>query len=129
MEKYAILWDLDGVLADSTQLHYQSWVATFQKRGVEITDEMFKRTFGQNNRAVLTDFFGRPPTEAELTEIGDEKEVWFRARLRGSLQLLPGALDWLKRFQAWGFAQAVASSAPPENIEMHGRRPGNPALF
>ncbi len=35
--KYAILWDMDGVLADSTRLHYLSWVDTFEKRGIEIT--------------------------------------------------------------------------------------------
>jgi HAD superfamily hydrolase (TIGR01509 family) len=118
MNTAAILWDLDGVLADSTQLHYESWVATFQKRGVEITDEMFKRTFGRNNRAVLQDVFGRPPTEAELDEIAGEKEIWYRALLADRLQILPGVLDWLQRFQEWGFPQAVASSAPPENIEI-----------
>ena len=118
MGKYAILWDMDGVLADSTRLHYLSWVNTFDKRGIEITYPMFTRTFGQNNRAVLTDILGRPPVEEELEEIAEEKETWFREHIPGNMDLLPGVLDWLKRFQAWGFAQAVASSAPQENIEI-----------
>ena len=117
MDKYAILWDLDGVLADSTQFHFESWAVVFQKRGIRVTEAMFKRTFGQNNRSALTDYLGRPPSEAELAEIGEEKEVLFRDRLPGRLQLLPGALDWLQRFQDWGYPQAVASSAPPENID------------
>jgi len=118
MRKYAILWDMDGVLADSTRLHYLSWVNTFEKRGIEITYEMFTHTFGRNNRAVLTDILGRPPAEEELEEIAAEKENWFRENIPGNMDLLPGVLDWLKRFQAWGFAQAVASSAPQENIEI-----------
>jgi HAD superfamily hydrolase (TIGR01509 family) len=118
MNRCAILWDMDGVLADSTYLHYQSWIYTFQKRGGLISEEMFKRTFGQNNRAVLTDFFGRPPSEEELTEIGEEKETWFREHIPGNMKLLPGVLKWLRRFQQWNFTQAVASSAPPENIEI-----------
>lgn len=117
MHKVAVLWDMDGVLADSTRLHYQSWVVTFKKRGVDLTYEMFTHTYGRNNRAVLTDFFGRPPTEDELSTIGDEKEDWFRKNIPGNMDLLPGVLDWLNRFQSWGVLQAVASSAPPENIE------------
>ena len=118
MKQYAILWDMDGVLADSTRLHYLSWVKTFEKRGIEISYEMFTRTFGRNNRAVLTDFLGRPPGEEELEEIAEEKEVWFREHIPGNMDLLPGVMDWLQRFQAWNFKQAVASSAPQENIEL-----------
>jgi HAD superfamily hydrolase (TIGR01509 family) len=109
---------MDGVLADSTRLHFLSWVNTFEKRGIEITYEMFTRTFGRNNRAVLTDILGRPPSEDELEEIAEEKEIWFRNHIPGNMELLPGVLDWLKRFQSWGFSQAVASSAPQENIEI-----------
>ncbi len=116
--KHAILWDMDGVLADSTRLHFLSWVNTFEKRSVEITYEMFTRTFGRNNRSVLTDILGRPPAEDELEEIAEEKENWFREHIPGNMDLLPGVLDWLQRFQAWGFGQAVASSAPQENIEL-----------
>jgi HAD superfamily hydrolase (TIGR01509 family) len=118
MEPYGILWDLDGVLADSTRLHYESWRATFEKRGYELSFERFTSTFGRNNHAVLTDMFGRPPTAAEMQTIADEKEIAFRQSVPGQMDLLPGALDWLKQFQAWGFPQAVASSAPPENIEI-----------
>ena len=118
IKQYAILWDMDGVLADSTRLHYLSWVNTFEKRGIEISYEMFTRTFGRNNRAVLTDFLGRPPGEEELEEIAEEKEVWFREHIPGNMDLLPGVMDWLQRFQAWNFKQAVASSAPQENIEL-----------
>lgn len=117
METYGILWDMDGVLADSTQLHYKSWKATLDPRGFEITDEMFKHTFGENNRSVLTDIFGHPPAEEELNDISTEKEAWFREHIPGNMDILPGVLDWLKRFQSWGFLQAIASSAPTKNIE------------
>lgn len=117
-EHFGILWDLDGVLADSTQLHFEAWRKTIQKRGIDLTLAMFTHTFGQNNRAALADILGRPPSEQELDEIATEKEIYFRAQIPGHMDLLPGAADWLKRFQAWGFRQAVASSAPPENIQV-----------
>ncbi len=115
IETFGILWDLDGVLADSTQLHLESWKAILGPRGIEITDEIFKRTFGRNNRAVLTDIFGRAPAEDELKEIANEKETWFRDHIPGNIEALPGVQDWLERFQSWGFLQAIASSAPREH--------------
>jgi len=38
--------------------------------------------------------------------------------VRGKAKLLPGVLKWLRQFQAWGIKQAIASSAPPKNIEV-----------
>jgi HAD superfamily hydrolase (TIGR01509 family) len=118
MGTFGILWDLDGVLADSTRLHFQAWHETMSKRGIDLTEAMFTRTFGQNNHAALTDMLGRPPATEELTEISDEKEIYFRAHIPGNMELLPGAADWLHRFKSWGYRQAVASSAPPENIQV-----------
>ena len=49
--------------------------------------------------------------------VADQKELRFRQALPDQLSLLPGVLDWLQRFHSWGWKQAVASSAPPENVE------------
>jgi beta-phosphoglucomutase-like phosphatase (HAD superfamily) len=117
MEKFGILWDLDGVLADSTQLHYRSWRAVLDPRGIEMSVDAFKRTFGRNNRGILTDLFGRPPAEDLLKEISAEKEQWFRGHIPGNMNILPGVQEWLQRFQTWGFPQAIASSAPVKNID------------
>ena len=48
--------------------------------------------------------------------ISEQKELAFRQSLPG-LQPLPGVVDWLRRFKLWACKQAVASSAPPENVE------------
>ena len=116
MPDCAVLWDMDGVLADSTEMHFLAWQAILAPRGIRFSREIFTRTYGQNNRTALTDFLGRPPTESELHEIATAKESWFRQHLNGGLTLLPGVYTWLRRFQSWGLPQAVASSAPPENI-------------
>ncbi len=50
--------------------------------------------------------------------IGERKEILFRALLHGNVQALPGAQDWLARLRGWGARQAMASSAPPANIDV-----------
>jgi HAD superfamily hydrolase (TIGR01509 family) len=116
METFGVLWDLDGVLADSTALHYRSWKAILDPRGIAMDETAFKRVFGRNNRATLTDLIGHPPAEDLLKEISTKKEQWFRDHIPGNVGILPGVRDWLERFQSWGFAQAIASSAPSQNI-------------
>lgn len=117
MKAYGILWDLDGVLADSTRLHYLSWAQILKRNGIPFNKELFQRVYGLNNRSTLEVFLGRQPADEELARIGDEKEAWFRQNLAGNVRLLPGVLTWLERFRGWLFRQAVASSAPSENIE------------
>jgi HAD superfamily hydrolase (TIGR01509 family) len=70
-----------------------------------------------NNAGILEVLTGQKPAPEKLAEISDHKESWFRESMRGKVKPMPGVLDWLRQLQAWGVGQAVASSAPQENIE------------
>jgi len=115
--KRAVLWDMDGVLVDSGNLHYQSWLETLTALSIPFDREKFRRTFGMNNASILTVLMGRPPEADFLEMVSGQKESRFRALIRGRLQVLPGVRQWLGRLQELGYLQAVASSAPQANIE------------
>ena len=115
--KTGVLWDMDGVLVDTGELHYQSWAGTLANYGISFSQDLFRRTFGMNNNGILEIVTGRKPEPELLAEISDQKEGWFRASMRGKVSPMPGILDWLRQLQAWGVGQAVASSAPLANIE------------
>jgi HAD superfamily hydrolase (TIGR01509 family) len=38
-----ILWDMDGVIVDSSSFHFAAWQETFVQRGVKFTQENFRR--------------------------------------------------------------------------------------
>jgi len=111
-----VIWDMDGVLVDTGEFHYLSWVATLKDYDIPLSFELFRSTFGMNNTGVLTAVLGRPPEASFLAEVADRKEAAFRDAVRGRIQPMPGVVAWLSQFQAWGFHQAVASSAPAANI-------------
>jgi beta-phosphoglucomutase len=115
--KHAVLWDMDGVLVDSGELHYQSWLQTLDELSIPFDQDRFRSTFGMNNKGILTFLLGEPPEPAFLQMVSDRKEGLFRQMVPGHLQLQPGASKWLPSLSASGFQQAVASSAPSENIE------------
>jgi beta-phosphoglucomutase family hydrolase len=117
VSKRAVLWDMDGVLVDSGELHYRSWHETLSEFSIPFDRQKFRQSFGMNNARILTILLGKPPGEDLVKTISDRKESRFRELIPGNLQLLPGVLKWLSRLQENGMLQAVASSAPQANIE------------
>jgi beta-phosphoglucomutase len=118
MSIQAVLWDLDGVLTDSGDAHYQAWVQIFKPLGIAFSREDFRLIFGMNNAATLSRYFDPLKDAHTIHEIDLRKEVLFRELAHGHLELFPGVLDWLTYFKSRGIPQAVASSAPSANVEV-----------
>lgn len=113
----AVLWDLDGTLVDSAEFHWLSWRDTMAAEGVTITYQQFLDSFGQKNDRILPGWLG-PGADAErIRRVSDAKEAEYRrlANVHG-LTPLPGASPWVRRLHAQGWQQAIASSAPHDNI-------------
>jgi beta-phosphoglucomutase len=114
----AVLWDLDGTLVDSEELHWLSWRDTLRPEGIELSYEQFLASFGQRNDRILSNWLGPGADPARIRRIGDDKETEYRrlAETHG-LTPLPGAREWLAALRAAGWKQAIASSAPGLNVE------------
>ena len=112
-----VLWDLDGTLVDSAEFHWFSWRDTMSAEGLKITYQQFLDSFGQKNDRILASWLGQAASPERIRRIGDAKEAEYRrlARERG-LTPLPGAAEWIRRLHARGWKQAIASSAPRENV-------------
>ena len=115
----AVLWDLDGTLVDSAELHWQSWRDTLAAEGHPITHGQFLETFGQKNDRILPGWLGADTPLDRIRRVGEAKEAEYRrlVEVRG-LTPLPGAAAWIRRLHAEGWKQAIASSAPRANIAM-----------
>jgi HAD superfamily hydrolase (TIGR01509 family) len=118
MTNRGVLWDMDGVLVDTAELHYVSWSHVLLDYGIPFDRHRFRRTFGMNNHGTLAELLGRPPEPGFVAEVGERKEVEFRQAARGNVAVLPGVRSWLQRLQGAGYQQAIASSAPRENIDV-----------
>ena len=114
----AILWDLDGVIADTGTYHCQAWQEVFGKRGVSFTEEDFMRHFGQRNDTIIRDTISDNISQEELDIIASEKEANYRRRVAGNIKPLPGAIELIYSLREHGIKMAIASSAPMENIQI-----------
>jgi HAD superfamily hydrolase (TIGR01509 family) len=118
----AVLWDLDGTLADSREFHWRAWRDTMARHGTEISEAQFAASFGQRNDAILGRWLGERATPQLISEIGDEKEALYRSFVEAEgIAPLPGAAEWVRRLHQAGWSQAIASSAPRANIEVMAR--------
>jgi beta-phosphoglucomutase len=118
MRKLAVIFDVDGVLVDSYQAHFASWRALYGELGIDYTESAFAAEFGRTSRDILCRTLG-PETSVERTRSLDtRKEALFREILRKDFPAMPGAVELIDALAADGFAIAVGSSGPPENIEL-----------
>lgn len=113
-----VIWDLDGVLADTTEVHFQAWSEALSAWEISFDRSRFDHVFGMNNEDTLTELLGRPPTQDEITGIADNKEHIFRRRAGELVRPMPGAVRLLDELEQGGWVQGVASSAPRENIDL-----------
>ncbi|PKO00960.1 MAG: beta-phosphoglucomutase [Chloroflexi bacterium HGW-Chloroflexi-4] len=113
----AVLWDMDGVIVDTYEGHFVSWKQALDEVGQGYDEEIFRRTFGMNNRLIMATVYGREMDEDFVQKVSDRKEEIFRRDIKGLVKVLPGVMDWLERFKEMDLKQAVASSAPQANID------------
>jgi beta-phosphoglucomutase len=115
----AVLWDMDGTLIDSEELHWVSWRDTLASEGIVITREQFLSSFGQRNDSIIPRWLGSAATPDRIERIGNAKEQLYRHLIhRDGISLLPGVAHWLRRLHTEGWLQAIASAAPRANIDV-----------
>ena len=117
MHVMGVLWDMDGVLVDTGDFHFQAWSELLPEYGIEFSYQLHQETFGRNNASILSLLLGEKLTPELRSEISDRKEERFRAAVRGHAQPLPGVQAWLARLREGGARQGIASSAPVANID------------
>jgi beta-phosphoglucomutase len=114
----AVLWDMDGTLVDSEELHWISWRKTMEDEGIAISREQFLSSFGQRNDSIIPRWLGAASTPERIEKIADTKEEYFRGLVRREgITPLPGVASWLSTLQKQGWLQAIASAAPRANVE------------
>ncbi|MFQ6122848.1 MAG: HAD family hydrolase [Dehalococcoidales bacterium] len=114
----AVIWDMDGVIADTAPYHFKAWQEVFQKRGINFTEEDFKRNFGRRNDTIIRNTISQNLSSSEVEAIANEKEENYRQKVAQNIKPLPGAMELLRSLNEHGIKMAIASSAPMENIQL-----------
>lgn len=117
----AVLFDVDGTLADSDPLHYVAFRDMLQKEGyndgVPVTEDWFREHIsGKHNSEIGKDLFPSWDQEKQDKWL-DEKEAYFRRLAAQHLEPVRGLhrlTDWVREK---GLRRAAVTNAPRPNAE------------
>ncbi|WDH22875.1 HAD family hydrolase [Pseudomonas chlororaphis] len=116
MKLSALLFDLDGTLIDTDDLHLNAYNQLLARWGKSMSLDYYKaHVMGFPDDMIFSGLFPQAPA-TQYPELAAQKEAMFRAQLRETVPV-PGVLRTLDYAQAAGIPMAVVTNAPRENAE------------
>lgn len=111
----ALLFDLDGTLANTDPFHYRAWKEQLQDYDFNIDETFYKtRISGRLNPAIVDDLLPHLTPDAKGQFI-EQKEARYR-ELAPHLVPLAGLSDIVTWAEERGLKQGVVTNAPFENV-------------
>ena len=113
----AFLFDMDGVIIDSTPMHVEAWRVYLQRMGRTAVD-IGPRMLGKHNGELVRDFLSiSERDEAAIHRHGALKEQVYRDLMSPVLyqHLVPGIGEFLGRHAS--SPMAIATNAEPANVD------------
>ena len=111
----AIIFDLDGVLTDTSEYHYRAWKRLADDEGIPFTrEENDAHLRGVGRRESLMYIIrGRNVSEAQIQEMMDRKNRYYTDMIKSMTpnDLVPGGRDLLQEIRDAGIKVAIASAS------------------
>ena len=109
-----IIFDLDGVITETSEYHYQSWQRMADEEGLDFNREINEKLRGVSRRRSLEIILDdKELTEQEMNKLMDKKNGYYQEYLKDMDEndMLPGAMDLINTSLEKGFKLAIASSS------------------
>jgi HAD superfamily hydrolase (TIGR01509 family) len=115
----AVIFDIDGTLIDSVDLHALAWHEAFRQFGHDVSFEAARSQIGEGGDKLLPVFL----TDEEVRDHGKALEVWrsehFKSRYLPMVRSFSAVPDLIHVLRKRGLKIAIASSAKKEELEVY----------
>jgi HAD superfamily hydrolase (TIGR01509 family) len=115
----AVLFDVDGTLIDSNDLHAAAWRETFLKFGVDLPHDVIHGQIGKGGDNLIPALLPPDLVEARQEEIETYRSDLFKRDYLPRVVPFPGVRDLFERLRADGKRIVLASSAKAEEVRFH----------
>jgi beta-phosphoglucomutase len=108
------IFDLDGVLTDTAEFHYQAWQRLADELGLPFDREANEALRGVSRRESLLKMIGNHPfSETQLQEMMERKNRYYVALIDTITPqaVLPGAIELLTEIRKTGLKIAIGSAS------------------
>jgi HAD superfamily hydrolase (TIGR01549 family) len=115
----AVIFDIDGTLVDSVDLHAQAWKEAFKQFGKDVPYQQVRHQIGKGGDQLMPVFFSRE----ELEEFGEEMEEYrgkiYKRDYLPRVRAFPMVRELFIRINEDGKRIALASSAKEEELKVY----------
>ncbi len=115
MSKCAVIFDMDGVLADNNPWHIRAWMEFAAEYGRNITPADVTSRFGSTNQDYISFLFDRAVSKEEADKLGEEKEKLYREIYIKEMKPLAGLIPFIESCHSSGILIGLGTSAPASN--------------
>jgi HAD superfamily hydrolase (TIGR01549 family) len=115
----AVIFDIDGTLVDSVDLHAKAWQETFKKFGKDIPFADVRRQIGKGGDQLLPVFFSEKEIDEFGEEMGEYRGKLFKKDYLPRVKAFPEVRELFERIKADGKKIALASSAKEDELSAY----------
>jgi len=116
MKRFAIIFDMDGVIVDSNPYHKIALNQFCARHGHELSEtQLREKVYGRTNKEWLTNLFGTLPEET-CKAYAEEKEALYRQLFKDDIQPVSGLVSFLDLLDHHQIPRAIGTSAPQSNV-------------
>lgn len=115
----AVIFDIDGTLIDSVDLHAQAWKETFKEFGKDVPYQQVRHQIGKGGDQLLPVFFSKEELEEFGEEMEEHRRKLFKREYLPRVRPFPKVRELFERIRADGKKIALASSANEDELQAY----------
>ncbi|MBV8895268.1 MAG: HAD family hydrolase [Acidobacteriaceae bacterium] len=113
----AIIFDIDGTLLDSVDLHAQAWQEAFRHFGHEVGYEEVRGQIGKGGDQLLPVFLSQDEIKQRGKQIEEYRGDLFKRKYLDKVKPFPGVRELFLKVKGEGQQVALASSAKGDELK------------
>jgi HAD superfamily hydrolase (TIGR01509 family) len=113
----AVIFDVDGTLVDSVDLHARAWQDAFHHFGKDIAFEKIRNQIGKGGDQLMPVFIPREELQTIGEDIQDYRSKVYKAKYLQHVKPFPSVRELFERIKRDGRRIALASSAEKDEFE------------
>jgi HAD superfamily hydrolase (TIGR01509 family) len=117
----AIIFDIDGTLLDSVDLHAQAWQEALRHFGHDIPFQEIRSQIGKGGDQLLPLFLSKEELDKKQKDIQEFRASLFKEKYLSKVKPFPGVRELFEKVLASGQRPALASSARGDELEQYER--------
>jgi HAD superfamily hydrolase (TIGR01509 family) len=115
----AFIFDIDGTLLDSVDLHARSWQETFARYGIEVSFDEVRSQIGKGGDQLMPVFVPKDMLRQIGKKIEEERTRNFHERYLPKIRPFPKVRELFERLRADGKRIVLGSSAKKSEIDTY----------